>query len=126
MIAGHDRDYVTALISPECGSLRRVVAARAFFAGTGGSRTQNPEVRTEFRAFLESLASGSTGLSTRIEQAVLSGYAAVVMDTHELTDKGSISQRAVLENRAVMVEELYSNPPSLRVVLIEKGSSQQA
>jgi feruloyl-CoA synthase len=30
------------------------------------------------------------------------------MDQGELTEKGSINQRAVLRNRAALVEELYS------------------
>jgi feruloyl-CoA synthase len=32
------------------------------------------------------------------------------MDTGELTDKGSINQRAVLSNRAALVEALYASP----------------
>jgi feruloyl-CoA synthase len=36
------------------------------------------------------------------------------IDAHELTDNGSsISQRAVLENRAAAVEELYRGSPRI-------------
>jgi feruloyl-CoA synthase len=38
------------------------------------------------------------------------------MDKGEMTDKGSINQRAVLKNRAVLVEELYASPPSPRII----------
>ncbi len=38
------------------------------------------------------------------------------MDKGEMTDKGSINQRAVLANRAALVEELYAAQPSARVI----------
>jgi feruloyl-CoA synthase len=40
------------------------------------------------------------------------------MDTGEMTDKGSINQRAVLKNRAALVEELYADETSPRVIRI--------
>ena len=33
------------------------------------------------------------------------------IDKHEVTDKGSFNQRAVLSNRAALVEELYLAEP---------------
>jgi feruloyl-CoA synthase len=41
------------------------------------------------------------------------------MDKGEMTDKGSINQRAVLRNRGTLVEELYATPLSSRVIAIE-------
>jgi feruloyl-CoA synthase len=38
------------------------------------------------------------------------------MDVGEATDKGSINQRMVLKNRATLVEELYAEPYSARVI----------
>jgi feruloyl-CoA synthase len=35
-----------------------------------------------------------------------------------VTDKGSFNQRAVLTNRAALVEELYAAEPSGRVIVI--------
>jgi feruloyl-CoA synthase len=40
------------------------------------------------------------------------------MDKGEMTDKGSINQRAVLKNRAALVDELYAAPLSSRVIAI--------
>jgi feruloyl-CoA synthase len=34
----------------------------------------------------------------------------------EATDKGSLNQRAVLQHRAALVEELYAEPPSPRMI----------
>jgi feruloyl-CoA synthase len=41
------------------------------------------------------------------------------MDTGEMTDKGSINQRAVLTNRTALVDELYASPLSSRVISVE-------
>jgi feruloyl-CoA synthase len=38
------------------------------------------------------------------------------LDTGELTDKGSINQRAALAHRAADVAELYAETPSARVL----------
>jgi feruloyl-CoA synthase len=38
------------------------------------------------------------------------------LDIGEMTDKGSINQRAVLNNRASLVAELYAETPSPRVI----------
>ena len=35
------------------------------------------------------------------------------IDGNEITDKGYINQRAVLERRATLVEELYSDAPEV-------------
>ena len=40
------------------------------------------------------------------------------IDAHEVTDKGSFNQRAVLTNRAALVEELYAPEPSARVIVV--------
>jgi feruloyl-CoA synthase len=40
------------------------------------------------------------------------------IDRGEVTDKGSINQRAVLEHRADLIEELYAESPSARVIAL--------
>jgi feruloyl-CoA synthase len=40
------------------------------------------------------------------------------LDAGEMTDKGSINQRAVLKHRATLVDELYATPLSSRVISI--------
>lgn len=41
-------------------------------------------------------------------------------DVGEVTDKGSINQRAVLDNRRALVEDLYADQPSARVISVSK------
>jgi feruloyl-CoA synthase len=66
----------------------------------------------EFRAKLKSLE--STGSSNRVSRAIVLEEPPS-LDAGEITDKGSINQRAVLARRARIVDELYSG--SERVLL---------
>jgi feruloyl-CoA synthase len=72
-------------------------------------------VRAHFAALLTKLARASTGSSNRIARIVLCTEPPS-MDKGEMTDKGSINQRAVLKNRAALVEELYADAESPRVI----------
>ena len=40
------------------------------------------------------------------------------IDAGEITDKGYLNQRAILERRAALVEQLYAEPPPDDVVVI--------
>ena len=42
------------------------------------------------------------------------------IDAGEITDKGYINQRAVLERRALMVDKLYKAPPDDDVILLNR------
>jgi feruloyl-CoA synthase len=42
------------------------------------------------------------------------------LDAGEATDKGSINQRMVLKNRSALVDELYADAPSARVIAIDE------
>jgi feruloyl-CoA synthase len=57
----------------------------------------------------------STGSSSRIARAMVLDEPPS-LDAGEMTDKGSINQRAVLSRRAALVEELYRDPPSARTI----------
>ena len=59
----------------------------------------------------------ATGSSNRITRALVLEEPPS-LDAGEMTDKGSINQRAVLRRRAALVEELYMNRPSERVLWI--------
>jgi feruloyl-CoA synthase len=72
-------------------------------------------VRAAFARVLAALAARSTGSSNRITGAILLDEPPS-LDLNEVTDKGSVNQRALLGNRAALVEELYARPPSPRVI----------
>src|SRR4029077_12486329 len=78
----------------------------------------DPRVRRHFQSLLDSFARRSTGSSNRIARAMFLEDS-LSLEAGEVTDKGSINQRALLQNRPNLVDELYSNPPSLRVIIAE-------
>ena len=63
--------------------------------------------REAMREKLVSLAAKSTGSSNRIARMIICPEAPSTT-AGEVTDKGSINQRAVLRNRAELVEEIYA------------------
>jgi feruloyl-CoA synthase len=118
VLAGAERDAITALIFPDveaCRALAPDLAADAPLArllAEGG-------VRSAFLRKLDSFAAASTGTSGRIMRAVLLAEPAS-LDIGEVTDKGSINQRAVLAHRAGLVEALYADPPPPHVIVAKQ------
>ncbi len=71
--------------------------------------------REQYLSKLKSLP--TTGSSNRIGRAIVLDEPPS-LDAGEMTDKGSINQRAVLERRKALVEELYRDPPTERILWI--------
>jgi feruloyl-CoA synthase len=117
VIAGHDRDFVTVLVFPALDACRELAKLPA--AASAAETVANLAVRAKFQALLNELAAESTGSSNRIARAILMPEPPSI-DAHEVTDKGSINQGAVLKNRAALVLDLYSPRPSARVISIQK------
>ena len=92
VFAGSGRDYVAALVFP----------ARA-------------SARCELQRSLDALALQSTGNSNRVMRILILDDAPNLA-AGEITGKGTIDQKAVLANRAALVEELYSTLCSDRVI----------
>jgi feruloyl-CoA synthase len=72
-------------------------------------------VQQHFAALLAQMAKASTGSSNRVMRMILMTEPPS-MDKGEMTDKGSINQRAVLKNRSAFVDELYADEVSSRVI----------
>jgi feruloyl-CoA synthase len=115
VIAGHDRDFVTVLVFPALDACRELANLPA--TASAAETVANPAVHAKFQALLNELAAESTGSSNRIARAILMPEPPSI-DAHEVTDKGSINQGAVLKNRAALVLDLYSPRPSARVISI--------
>ncbi len=116
VFAGPDRDDIAALVFPDIEACRRL--APGLGAETPPAILLDaPPVRAKFTDLLRSLAAASPGTSTRVERIMLTAEPPS-MDKSEMTDKGSINQRAVLKNRAVLVEELYATPLSARIIAV--------
>jgi feruloyl-CoA synthase len=94
IIAGIDKDYIAVLIVP-----------------------QDTPPEGGLQALLASLAASATGSSTLVRRAALIDTP-LSIDAGEVTDKGSLNQRAALRHRADRVAHLFADPPPSYVVVL--------
>jgi feruloyl-CoA synthase len=120
VITGHDRDDIGAILilDPEgCRSRFSDIAAGI----TPADLASHSGLRAELSERLVSFARSATGSSTRLTRiAILDEVPSI--DKGEVTDKGSINQRAVLAHRKHMVEALYNEQGDARVIALEAVS----
>ncbi len=114
VIAGADRDDIAVLVFPNVDACRDLCGKpdQDALSDIQSARAFRRRCSTRWRAT-------STGSSTKVCRALLMDEPPS-LDSAEMTDKGSINQRAVLKNRAALVEELYADTPSPRVIGIEE------
>ncbi len=116
VIAGHDRDYVSVLLIPDLPACRAVCTGLTEAAGDA-EVFSHPALVAALRRALTALAAAGTGSSTRVLRALLL-HPPPSIDAGEITDKGSINQRAVLARRADRVAALYAEPPPAHVIRV--------
>lgn len=109
VIAGHDREHVAVLVFPDLAACRHA-APDAVAGAPVEELLGSVAIRSLFATLLTEFARTSTGSSNRIASLILLETPPSI-DAHEITDKGSLNQRAVLQNRAALVEELYHASP---------------
>jgi len=113
VIAGINRDELSALVILDLDGCR--VVNPALPAGNLAAAAADPVIRQTFVERLKKFATEATGSSTRITRAVLLDMP-LSIDRGEVTDKGSINQRAVLEHRAALIDGLYAPSPDSHII----------
>ncbi|WP_248802915.1 feruloyl-CoA synthase [Pseudomonas sp. MWU13-2100] len=104
VVAAPDRECLGALVFPRLYECRRLAGL-----GPDASDTEvlaSAPVRQWFADWLQRLNRDASGNSSRLEWIALLDEPPSI-DRGEITDKGSINQRAVLQWRAAKVEALY-------------------
>lgn len=117
-VTGHDRDEIGLLIIPNLDGITKLTGL-----GSDASLQDllgHPKVRQALCNGLAAYNARKPASSTRIAR-VLILLDALDIDAGEITDKGYVNQRAVLERRQVLVEQLYGN--ASEVILIDKSTS---
>ena len=117
-VTGYGAPYVqdvvlTGLNLKEVGALIFPTAAVRELAGLDAGATlkevlESEPVQRHFQQVIDELAADSTGSANRIARAVLI-HEPPSIDKGEVTDKGSINQRAVLRHRADLVDALHGD-----------------
>ncbi|MCU0909517.1 MAG: AMP-binding protein, partial [Rhodobacteraceae bacterium] len=104
VIAGEERSDLRALLVPNLTRLREV-------AGLPDADTEtlaaHPDVQAALADRLTAHARAATGSATRVVAAMFLTRP-LSFDLGEITDKGSVNQRAVLRHRADLVAALYA------------------
>ncbi len=104
VITGLNRDEVGALVFPRPDECRQLAGAPA--SAPLPEVLHHPAVRAFFQQLADRLWREATGSASRVARLhVLAEPPSI--DLGEVTDKGSINQRAVLAHRAALVEALY-------------------
>ncbi len=116
VIAGINRDELSALVVLDLDGCR--VVNPALPSGDLAAAASDPAVRQAFAERLKQFATEATGSSTRVTRAVLLDTP-LSIDRGEVTDKGSINQRAVLEHRAAMIDALYAPTPDSQIISLK-------
>jgi feruloyl-CoA synthase len=116
VIAGLDAGFVTALVIPDL----KACAALLAIAGTPDLPQLARDVRliAWLRQRLQAHAAEHPAASRCVRRALLLPVAPS-LDRGEITDKGSINQRAVLQHHPERVAELYREPPPPHVAVIQ-------
>lgn len=117
VIAGHDRDFIGILAWPDVKGCKTV-------AGIEGDASieelvANPKVIAHIEAGLRQHNLDRPGSSTRVSRVHLL-LEPPSQDAGEITEKGYVNQRAVLEGRADRVKALYEEPPGDGILTIGK------
>jgi feruloyl-CoA synthase len=114
VIAGADLDDIRVLVFPDFDACRR--AAPDLASASPADLVADARVRAEFQRRLTRFAAAATGSSNRVVAATLIADLPS-LDAGEVTDKGSINQRAVLRRRAALVADLYAGTPPPHVIV---------
>jgi len=114
VVAGHDRDEIGLLIIPNVAGIAEVADGNSddSLVALLGHDLVRQTLRDDLAAYNRS----SPASSTRVTR-VLFLTEALDIDAGEITDKGYVNQRAVLEQRHELVERLYSEDAA--VILID-------
>jgi feruloyl-CoA synthase len=113
VIAGHDRGYISAILVPDLEPCRAASGLEA--TATPDQVYASPKLQALIKDRLAALAKGQGGSSTKVSRVVILG-APLSLDAGEITDKGSINQRAVLAARPALVEALYAAEPGRSII----------
>ena len=111
VIAGIDRDEIGILLFlrlDACRALAGLPANASAHIALGDAG-----VRAFLQELVDSLWASGTGSSTRVARALVLAEPPSI-DRGEITDKGSINQRAVLTHRGADVERMYAGQRSRR------------
>ena len=113
VFAGRDQGFISGLVFPDIEKCRQLLGNAGDF--DDAQVLSHPKVVSHFRNGLQVLSMRNTGSSTLVRRIILQAEPLDFLK-REVTDKGTVNQNAVLENRSDDVEDIYSDAPSALVI----------
>ncbi|OKH86343.1 feruloyl-CoA synthase [Thalassospira sp. TSL5-1] len=120
VLTGLNENHIGALLFADFVACRKLCPDLPDGASERDIAT-HPAVLAHFQQKLNELAAQATGSAQLVACAILLDRSPD-LDAHEVTDKGSINQRAVLTSRADKVADLYREPAPEHVMIAQKGN----
>jgi feruloyl-CoA synthase len=115
VVVGHDREAIGLLAWPNLAGLRQICKDPSLDAG---KLIETPDVVDHIRRGLAAHNARNPGSASAIRRVLLL-LDPPSIDADEITDKGYINQRAVIEHRKEMVDKLYAKPAASEVIILD-------
>ncbi|MCC6947645.1 MAG: feruloyl-CoA synthase [Bradyrhizobiaceae bacterium] len=116
VVTGQDRDFVGLLAWPNLAGLKQICADPALHEDVA-KLVSSPIVREHVRSRIAAYNRSQSGSSAQIRRVLIMTEPPSI-DANEITDKGYINQRAVLERRRALVERVHAEQPDADVITI--------
>jgi feruloyl-CoA synthase len=116
VVTGQDRDFIGLLAWPNINALKQICTDQSLH-GDPAKLLAFAAVREHVRKGIAAHNAAQAGSSGRIARVLLMPEPPSI-DANEITDKGYINQRAVLERRKALVDLLYADPPGPDVLVV--------
>ena len=117
VIAGLNRDYVAVLVLLDEQAAAALLGAPPRALSTA-QLSREPRLLRALAERLERHARSQLGSTTRVCRAAVLAEPPS-LDRGEITDKGSLNQRLLLERRAAALDELYREIPPPHVICVQ-------
>nr|WP_295469526.1 feruloyl-CoA synthase [Mesorhizobium sp.] len=118
VLTGLNRNHIGAMLFLDVDAARKLAPDLA--VALEPDLADSPVLRALFQERLDALAKTATGSASFVARALILDTPPAI-DKGEITDKGSINQRAVMAARANLVEDLYAEPPPPHVLVARKS-----
>jgi feruloyl-CoA synthase len=116
VVTGQDRDFVGLLAWANVNALKSICPDTAKHDDPA-RLVASAEVREHVRNGFAAHNAAQRGSSAQIRRVLLM-LEPPSIDANEITDKGYINQRAVLERRRALVEQLHAASPDDEIIVI--------
>ncbi len=117
VITGHDNHFIGAIVFAGLDYCRKITGLDA--GATPNKLINHIVIKQKLQKVLNELSVKSTGSATLVKRAVFADFI-LSIDKGEITDKGSINQRMILQQHPELVEKIYSSIVEDDVIEVKK------